>query len=279
MYRRFFAFILMMMMGSIIQSYAQPSKIKFRNRLGDSTTLVNIATKPVKPPKIKPLNGDINAALSINTNGWGVIIDYRRYFGSNIFGNQTDRFHHEHTFQLEIGEIKHPKEVRYGGSTILGISFMPHSYVLGKMNNLYHAKIGYGQNRLIAGKPESGTVAIHWTNVVGVSLGLVKPYYLDIANVGNVKYADSIEAYFINPGYISGSAGFSKGINEIKIKPGLYFKSGLIFDFANARRFVSAIELGANAEVYFQKISQMVRQDPKQAFFNAYIAIHLGRRF
>ncbi len=256
---------------------AQQSGIIFRNRLGDSVQLVNTAEKPPKEKKIKPLHSEWSAGLQLNTNGWGVVIDYGRYFGAAQFGNKTDQFHHVNLFQLEIGEIKHPKELRSGGS-FLGITMQPQSYILGKINNFYRVKLGYGQRRMIAGKPESGTVAVHWIYAGGLALGLVKPYYLNLITTGSTRYSEDNEATFVNPGYINGAAGFSKGFNEIKTVMGIHAKSGLHFDFANRRKLVAAIELGINAEYYFKKIDQMVGQDPKSSFVNLYGVIQLGKR-
>lgn len=256
---------------------AQPSKIIYRDRLGDTTQLVNTAIKPPKEKKPKSLRGELSAGLSLNTNGWGIIIDYGRYFGADKFGGMPDKFSHVHTIQLEVGEVKHPKEFRSGGS-ILGISLQPQSYILGKINNFYRAKIGYGQRRLIAGKPEASTVSIHWANAGGFSLGMAKPYYLNTVTLGQVKYSKDNEQTFTTPGAILGSAGFGKGFDEIIYIPGIYLKSGLHFDVANRRKLVMAIETGVNAEYYFQKIEQMVGEDPKDLFFNFYATIHFGKR-
>lgn len=275
--RRIIYFIIIMFSLLPLGTAAQPSKITFRDRLGDSVQLVNTAEQPLKPKKIKPLRSEWSAGFQLSTNGWGVIVDYGRYFGASTFGNQSDRFHHVNLFQLEIGEIKHPKELRSGGS-FLGITLQPQSYILGKINNFYRVKLGYGQRRMIAGKPESGTVSIHWTYAGGLALGLVKPYYLNLVTTGPTRYTEDNELTFINPGYINGASGFGKGFDEIETVMGLHFRSGLHFDFANRRKLVAAAEVGVNAECYFKKIEQMVGQDSKSFFTNLYVVIQLGRR-
>jgi len=256
---------------------AQPSKMNFRDRLGDSVQLVNTAEQPPKPKKIKALRSEWSVGFQLTTNGWGVIADYGRYFGGATFGNQTDHFHHVNLFQLEIGEIKHPKELRSGGS-FLGITLQPQSYILGKINNLYRVKLGYGQRRMIAGKPESGTVSIHWTYAGGLALGLIKPYYLNLTTTGPTRYTEDNEMIFINPGYINGAAGFGKGFDEMETVLGLHGKSGLHFDFSNRRKLVAAAEVGFNAEYYFKEIEQMVGQQPRTFFTNLYVVIQFGKR-
>lgn len=276
--KRLILFFIILLNGIAMSVQAQPSKIKFRDRLSDSVELVNTAIKPpkVKPPKM--LRGELSGGLQLNTSGWGVLVDYGRYFGMDKWGNKPEEFSNVHLIQLEIGEIKHPKEMRNNAS-FLGLGMQQTSYILGKINTLYHIKLGYGQRRLIAGKPEEGAVSIHWVYAAGFAAGLVKPYYLNISGFGNVKYSKDNEEYFINPNTILGASGFAKGFNELQFVPGGYLKTGLHFDFANRRKTKFALEAGVNGEFYTKKIEQMVGQDPKNAFGDFYLTLQVGKKW
>ncbi len=259
-------------------TFAQLPKIKFRDRLGDTTKLVNTAIKPPKVKGPKALTGELSAGIRLNSDGYGIVVDKGWLKGGESYGqNNRDRFFNVRLLQFELIERKHPKEMR--SNSAFGISFTPNSYILGKINNFYAFKIGYGQRRMIAGKPDPGNVSIHWVYLGGISAGLLKPYYLKIAGLGEVKYSDSLENEFISPGRIEGRAPFTKGFNEIKLVPGMHLKTGLHFDFATSRKTVLALELGVNGEFYTQKIEQMVGQDPKALFFNFYASLQFGKRW
>lgn len=260
-------------------SRAQQPKIKFRDRLGDSTKLVNTAVKPPKVKGPKPLRGELSGGIRLSTDGYGIFVDKGWFRGGEDFGQSNrDRFYHVRLLQFELLERKHPKEIRSNG-VLPGLSFQPSSYILGKINSFYAFKIGYGRRRLIAGKPDPGTISIHWTYLGGLSAGLLKPYYLNLRSSGDTKYADSLLRQFISPENITGKSSFGKGFNEIKVIPGIYVKTGLHFDFATGRKSVMALETGVNLEYYTSKIQQMVGQDPNALFFAFYASLQFGKRW
>lgn len=258
-------------------AWAQPAKINFRDRLGDTTRLVNTAVKPPKIKGPKALRGELSGGIRLNTDGYGIVVDKGWIKGGDNFGqNNNNRFFHVRLLQFELIEHKHPKEI---SSSSLFSGITPSSYILGKINKFYAFKIGYGRRQMIAGKPDPGTVSIHWVYLGGFSAGLVKPYYLRLRRSGDTKYSDSIIQEFVSPNNIEGKAPFTKGLNELKLVPGIHFKTGLHFDFSTSRKAVMALELGVNAEYYTSKIEQMVGQDPRALFLNFYGTLQFGKRW
>lgn len=259
--------------------FAQQSKIQYRDRLGDSTQVVNTAVKPPKVKGPRPLRGELSGGLRLNTDGYGIFVDKGWLKGGDEFGQKNrDKHFHVRLLQFELSERKHPKEIR-SNNALGGIGLQPSSYILGKVNNFYMFKIGYGRRQMIAGKPDPGTISIHWVYLGGFSAGLVKPYYLNLQRNGETKYNDTIVRDFISPNNIIGKAPFTKGLNELKFVPGLYAKTGLHFDFASRRKGLMALEVGASGEYYTQKILQMVGQDPKALFLNFYASLQFGKRW
>ncbi|GAC1709010.1 MAG: hypothetical protein NVS9B7_26970 [Flavisolibacter sp.] len=64
----------------------------------------------------------------------------------------------------------------------------------------------------------------------------------------------------------------------VKLKPGLYLKGSLRFDFGRYNEMINAIEIGMSLEAYSQKIPLVIYNDPKQLFFQGHIAFVFGRR-
>ena len=131
---------------------------------------------------------------------------------------------------------------------------------------------------MIAGKPDPGAVSIHWLNAIGVCLGMLKPYYVDIGAVPT-KYSEATATDFLNKGEIAGAAGFSKGLSEMQFIPGAHFKSALHFDFSANRKNVIGIEAGVNAEYYSQPIALIAGQSGNPYFVDMYVSLQFGRRW
>jgi len=238
-----------------------------------------------RPP---PLEQELSGGFGLTTTGWKAFLDYGKIKSDE--GNLTDQFHDLRLFQLEFGEVKHPKETRVNsvqGNNASGGKAK--SYIFGKINNFYTVNLSYGHRKMIAGKPEPKTVSIHWVYAGGLSLGLLKPYYLD----GYVpqdqmtgsqlvrkefKYEDN-PTNFLNNDYILGGTSFTKGFGEMKFIPGLHAKTALHFDFSNSKHLLMAIETGVSAAVYTQKIELMANQKAFPYTLNLYASFQIGKRW
>jgi hypothetical protein len=243
----------------------------------DTTTQAKTTFVPKpKVKKPKPISKELSGGFRLNTGGWSVFME-RGVVKSEE--RESDFFYNLRYAQIEFSEKKHPKEMRStsGG----GGSESPRTYIFGKINNFYTFKVGYGNRKMIAGKPDPGTVSIHWIYNGGLSLGMTKPYYLTLGNGEDIKYSDEDKEDFLYGQNISGSAGWSKGLKEIKFIPGLQLRTGLHFDFAPRERKKTklAIETGVTAEFYTQKIVLMAEQKAVPYFFNLYLSFQFGRRW
>jgi hypothetical protein len=232
---------------------------------------------PVPKPKgPKPITRELSFGPRLNSNGWGIFADLGKVRTDDE--KHRDMFYNIKLFQFEFDEIKSPKEVKSDNvDAAPGVS--PKPFIYGKINNFYTVKIGYGFRKMIAGKPESGTVSVHWVGVGGLTVGLLKPYYLNVAGAGLIKYSDSTKSEFLSQSDIIGSGGFGKGLGEIKIIPGLHAKSGIHFDFSKNRKTVLAAETGIDAEIYTKSVPIMANQKAVPYFLNAYLAFQFGRRW
>jgi len=177
-------------------------------------------------------------------------------------------------FSIELNEKKSPKEHKVS-NTPDGFNY--NSIVPFKLNNFYEFKMSVGQQHLIGGKGNKNGVAVTALYSGGVSLGLLKPYYINVQNVpGHTTfdkwYTDTTQ------GNLAGAAGFTVGWGHVAVKPGLNGKTAMRFDYARLNQSITAIEVGLTYEYYFSKITQMYLVPPKQFFFNAYLQIMFGSR-
>lgn len=179
-------------------------------------------------------------------------------------------------FGLEISEKKHPKEKREGffDPSHLRVNYL----AFGKTNTFYQARLGAAMQQVIGGKGNKNGVSVSAVYGGGLALGMVKPYIID-AEAINGDIIPSRYPTIIDSNYLEVKAkGIAGGWSELKIHPGVYGKAAMRFDYGRLNETVTAVEVGLSAEYYPNSISQMLYNKDKQFFFNAYVAILLGRR-
>lgn len=198
-----------------------------------------------------------------NTDGWGLSYEYGRY--------KTNR--KTTLFQFEFNEKRHQKEKKI--SLFDGFGFS--NVVFGKTNNFYQAKFSLAQQLRVGGKANKNGVAVSAIWGGGFSLGLEKPYYVDV--VINGKEERSTFPTITDSSYgINGASGFFVGWSDVKFNPGVHTKVAMRFDYGRFNETVTAIEVGLAAEFYAKKVSQLAYVEEKNFFFCGYISLLLGRR-
>lgn len=206
--------------------------------------------------------------LQVRTNGYGLFFELGR--------SRSPRF--TNLYMIELTEIKHPKEEKVSNVN----QYFSNAFVYGKINNFYQAKLGFGQQYVFGQKGNKNGVAVLAIAEGGLSVGLLKPYYVQVqdqttGNVRDIKYDSEDSSQFIG-GNIIGGSGFTKGWSELKIKPGVFIKTALRFDFNRFNETIQALEIGMSLDAYASKIPQMAYNEPQRFFFQGHFAIVFGRR-
>jgi len=226
---------------------------------------------------------DLSFGVRLNTNGWGI-------FSTVGKAHTADRSHY---YQFEFVEIKHPKEIKNSKDyTNFGRGPTPKPFVFGKQNSFFSLRAAYGNRVFLGGKAEKSGVEVNWTYQVGPTLGILKPYYLDIEYdrkqtingtyiyTQQVKYdPNNPDSRFLQFPYIVGYSGFSYGLDEMKIIPGLNAKTGFNFDWANYSDYVVAMEVGISVDLYARSIPIMVLETNRPYFVALYLGIQFGKRW
>lgn len=204
--------------------------------------------------------------IQFRTNGYGAFYE----MGRSKSNRKTT------LYRIDFTEIKNPKEEKLPSGNV----FFGNPFIYGKINYFYQVTLGYGQQYVLGQKGNKNGVAVTAVYHGGISVGLLRPYYVEVVD-GNstrvIKYSQQDSAAFLGPS-IFGGGGFGKGWSEMKVKPGLFAKTALRFDYGRFNEVVSGIEIGISAEAYTEKIPIMLFQKDKQIFYQGYLALLFGRR-
>ncbi len=225
---------------------------------------------------------EVVIGANLNTLGWGVTFRH----GKRL------TIHKKRIIEAELVGIKHPKEKRKRNNIFTGITChnaSPSPFVYGKQNSFYTLRAGLGRMNVLYQKAEENGVEVRFIYTGGASLGILKPYYLDIVYAANNRCYVKHEKYnpevpleennFLNPNRIYGSSGFTYGLDEIKPHPGIYGKAGLNFEWASYNDLIKAVEVGAMLDVYYREAPIMTVIDNKQFFASLYIDVQMGWRW
>lgn len=218
------------------------------------------------------LKQEASGGLVLHSNGWGFI--FRR--GTHATAKK------KRMWEIEAVSMKHPKEFKSVNPYFENAK----GYIYGKQNSLLVLRGGYGHQRVIYHKEDrrNGGVEVRYHYYGGASLGLTKPVYLEILIPTNVPFEFTLTTEKYNPDehYIDniyGKAPFAKGLNEIKVNPGVYLKSGFSFEYASRQDNIRTIEAGVVVDGYYKKIPIMALTENKQVFLSFYVNIQFGAKW
>lgn len=222
-------------------------------------------------------NKEFVGSLGLHSNGW----QFGMYRGKIATFNKTNYY------AFDFREYVHPREQRQSFEGVVSIQDqLPKSFKFAKQNNFYAVDASLGRKQYISDATKKVAVALNYSG--GVSLGLLKPYYLTLliedTNTGSfefvdTKYTPATKDYFLSEDLIYGGAGFFTGLNETKLIPGVTGKVSLLLDFGAYAKFVKQLEGGVGFNIYTTDIKLMVDEPSKPYFINLFVNIGLGSRW
>lgn len=213
------------------------------------------------------------SALSISLRSDGYAIGYEQ--------GKYKKIDKTNMWWFQFGERKHTKEEKLV-QEFAGLQ-VGNPYIFGKINNFYFLNIGFGQQKMLGGKSSKNGIAVSAIYGGGLTLGMLKPYYLEVfSRVGfgteEIKYSDDNIGRYLDADSIVGSAGFGKGFGEMKYVPGFFARGAVRFDYGRFNDIVSALEIGLTTEYYTQKMPIMLLNKEKNFFVTGYISLIFGSR-
>jgi hypothetical protein len=248
---------------------AQPNTREKRNEKKDERReKINALKKQAEEGTLVYRKQSIFGA-QLRTNGYGGFYE----LGKMKTNRKTN------IYRLDITEIKNHKEEKIpAGGVIFGNPF-----IYGKVNNFYQVTLGFGQQYILGQKGNKNGVAVSLIYNGGLAIGLLRPYYIEIQDPVTsenrfVKYDSPDSLLFLDEASIIGGGGLSKGWGEMKVKPGVFGKVAMRFDYGRFNEVVSGLELGLSADLYSSKIPILLYQKERRFFYQAYLAVLFGRR-
>ncbi len=232
---------------------------------------------------------EFSMGLKAHTHGYGISANFVRI--NNIFKKKY--------IEVEIMNLKHPKERRQQSPFASGRN-SARGYIYGKKNSFYTINLNFGTMHTITNKGQRNGVQVSWYYSYGPSLGIVKPYYLeliyDVNEVGNLvtrneRYTEENASWFLNNGLIYGASGITYGWDQINLFPGIQLKGGFNFDWAKFYEMVKSIEVGAMINVHaglvknsdgdlkVSRVPIMIEDKNSFIFTNLYLRLNIGKRW
>lgn len=229
-------------------------------------------------PNFDPVEDQIiynrEKVVHIYAHNLGLGIGYKSGKNTTVFKTQQ--------WTIELQTMRSPKQIK----TINPYYNNSKRYVYGKLNDVFMLRSGYAVKKLLNRKPYWGGVELRWLYEGGLSVSFEKPYYYFVINVqqgsGGVL-TESIETLRFDENAFSwddiyGRAPFTRGINEISVKPGVYVKSGFNFEFGYVKTSIKAFETGVAVEYYPQGVSILADDSNQPLFVTFYLAFSFGKR-
>ncbi|MEZ4984817.1 MAG: hypothetical protein R2795_07240 [Saprospiraceae bacterium] len=155
-------------------------------------------------------------------------------------------------------------------------------------------RAGIGEKRYFSEKAKVRGLAVGMSWQVGLNMGLVKPYYLEVYRVRegtsipvvtDEKYTPENEEIFLGlTSVIIGASSFSKGLDELKVLPGLHARVAAHFDWGAFDEFVKALEAGVMVDAFMRDVPIMIESNliphaqNSPVLINLFLNLQLGKR-
>lgn len=218
-----------------------------------------------------------------------------RAFSLGVNFSRIQTYYRTRFINFEFGNLRHPQEYRQSFEYPLITSRISRAFIFGKQNSLFTLRGGIGEKRYFSEKAKRKGLAIGMSYQLGPTLGIVKPYYLDVnlsqdpgANnilIRPIKYDEEVADKFLDIERIAGSSSFSRGLDELKLMPGGHAKLAVHFDWGAFDEFVKVLEAGLMVDVFLRDAPIMVESplvptlENRPLFFNLYLNLQLGKRW
>jgi len=211
-----------------------------------------------------------------NEKSYGININSNSYFIGGIdYKVKTSK---NYFYNFEIVNVKHPNEIRFISGVTNSNIFGSRPYLVGKNNYLIALRGQKGYEKQLFRPAVYEGVGVKAIVAGGVTIGFLKPYFIKYENLSDKVVQEQYDPLkHSNFDRIQGPSGLFYGFENTKIRPGLNFKSALLFEYGGLKNVKSTIEAGFLLEMYPQKIEIMANARQEFLFNSVYLIIAFGK--
>lgn len=261
--------------------------------------LVLLTTLSVSAQQQLPANQNIYGAA-----GRGIIYDHELNFSfaiatpRNIFlgvrSGKLITYDKLKYWSATFGSIRHSRERRENPDRINpSTNRVSRAYTLGKINQLYALRIGFGMRKYLSEKASQRGVAVGYSYEVGPSLGLLKPYYIEYITgepgegngIADIRYDGENLNQFLNQDRIFGASTWTVGLDELAFRPGIHAKAAAHFGFGAFDEVSKSLEVGLMADYFLGNTDLMLESDltpgvsNSPLFLSLFLNVQFGKRW
>lgn len=179
------------------------------------------------------------------------------------------------SFGIELMNIKHPKEVRRNSQRTGNF------FIYGKSNYLFAIRPQYGRELILFNKAAQQGVEIKLNAAAGPTIGLLTPYYVEVAFDQNPSNLSSYNVPF-NPSIpfsnIMGPGKLFEGLREATPKIGFNAKASLSFELGTIKSQVTGFEIGLLLDAYAGELILMPATSNRSVIPTAFLTLFYGTR-
>ncbi len=208
--------------------------------------------------------------LFLNSNGIGADFRFAEYINA-----RNDKL-----YDISFDYVKDPKEYK----TPIYYQYYTRHFIYGKENLFWELKAQFGRQKEMYQKYDFSSISVRFFYSGGVAIGFQKPIYYEITTYDPITFEPTsyqLLKYDPNIEYdgFGGTAPFTKGLDEIKLIPGLTAKAGLSFEYSEREPMVHALEAGIAVTAYMNRVKIMYQEnesDYPRFFFKMYLGYRFG---
>jgi len=195
---------------------------------------------------------------------------------------------------LDFGDIRHSRELRSNYERIIiATNRVSRPFIYGKQNQLYALRLGFGTRTYLSEKAKQRGVAVGYSWELGPTLGILKPYYLEIetseqlnsGTVRDVRFSPETEDLFLDRFRIFGASAWSRGLEDLSLAPGIHARASLHLGFGAFDEVAKSLEVGVQGDFFFTNVPIMVESDltpgvtNSNLFLSLFMQMQIGKRW
>jgi len=209
---------------------------------------------------------EVYGGLNLHTQGFGASLYFTKFKTATV----------KTVYGIDFVKMKHSKEIKIFGA----IDENAKGFVYGKLNSFYILRPGYGRRKIMYEKLREQAVEISYLWMIGPSIGMTKPEYLEVFNVlGEIPQIEKYDPEKHNLDNIYGRGPASRGWSELNFHPGIFGKIAINFEFSAYRSSIRGVEVGAVLDGYPWRIPIMTNTTNSFLYPTLYINLLLGKKY